>query len=281
MRGSSFIAPWIAQSQRPWVVVDWNVIRSLPAGVGIPGTFSIAMTDAMMSELTESNSPQAFIQKLANVLRLSRGERRILVGKHWADISRNERHGRTAAPGESIHGNVTLQLRRAIAARDTPVFDLDHIPQSQAIDLPTYLGLRREFVETGESFTKWLTVERPDVLERARHDEMTLVAVIRHASIHVPFIVENNRRFGTSDWRRTLSVFPDRAAIGRWTRLVMWYALQHAIGRTKRFENNFDDAHYAFMASYCLYLVTADLGLTRAVQALFPKVRVVPDFASF
>ncbi len=53
----------------------------------------------------------------------------------------------------------------------------------------------------------------------------------------------------------------------------MWYAFERwkqGKSTTASFENNFDDAHYLFLASYAGHLAAFDKGLKKALKALFP-----------
>ena len=52
-------------------------------------------------------------------------------------------------------------------------------------------------------------------------------------------------------------------------------AIQHSLGRTHDFGNNFCDAEYAFAASYVGRIATTDSGLTEAIRAVFPYVDIL------
>jgi hypothetical protein len=178
-----------------------------------------------------------------------------------------------AAPGEVIHPDYTVLLRDAIATEHQPVFE-SHETESLKADLNEYENLRSGFVSHAHQFTNYLRNTHPRMLEEVQGAKSKQSELATIPDVHVPLIQRNNRRYRKYAWRRTLSVFPDRAAIGRWSRLIMWYAIMHAAGRTKRFDNNFDDAHYGFLASYAGHLVTHDDLLAETVSVLFPKTRI-------
>ena len=98
---------------------------------------------------------------------------------------------------------------------------------------------------------------------------------IRRPDLHVEFVAHNNTRYGAPDWRRALGCFPDKAGMGRWARILLWYAVWHAVGKTRVFLNNYDDAHYLFAASYTRHLATEDNRLKEAAAALFPQIKII------
>ena len=77
-------------------------------------------------------------------------------------------------------------------------------------------------------------------------------------------------------WRRHLECFPDRLLIGKRARLDLYYAIRRSLGDSKKFENNWDDMHYAITASYTGHLATHDAGLVRAAEIIAPNLRVFP-----
>ena len=84
-------------------------------------------------------------------------------------------------------------------------------------------------------------------------------------------------RFDTTEWRAELARWPDLKAAGRWARLLIWFYLIRSIkpeGNAHKFENRWDDAHYAFLSSYAGAIVTKDREIKDAVEAVFGE-RVV------
>jgi hypothetical protein len=140
-----------------------------------------------------------------------------------------------------------------------------------------YARDKAEFVDHAKRFTEWMNAEHKAVLRELMGDGSKHLDVIRRPGIHRMLVARNNPRYASPDWQRTLACFPDKAAMGRWARIILWYAVQHAAGRTRGFENNYEDSHYLFTASYTRHLVTEDVALQRAVAALFPYVRIIRE----
>lgn len=115
-----------------------------------------------------------------------------------------------------------------------------------------------------------------EVVKRSSGNEEELLnfirmpdAIIRYAKFRLPGV-----------WRKScwpgLARFPDQLAMGRWMRLELWYLLKVLRGAASdAWRNDFEDIHYAFLASYCGNLVTSDSGLRKACNHVYPWVRVV------
>ena len=90
-------------------------------------------------------------------------------------------------------------------------------------------------------------------------------------------------RYGSHAWRRELSTFPDRTAIGRLLRLIAWSAALRVLAPNQtdaNFSNNYEDSIYAFIASYTFEIATRDQGLRRCIDAVFPGVRIRDTIAA-
>lgn len=83
-------------------------------------------------------------------------------------------------------------------------------------------------------------------------------------------------RYGDRCWRKHLQSFPDRLLIARRARLELYYAIRRSLGDSRKFENNWDDIHYAIAASYTGHIATHDQGLIRACEILSPGIRRFP-----
>lgn len=78
-----------------------------------------------------------------------------------------------------------------------------------------------------------------------------------------------------ADWSPRVLADPNRFAVVRWARFIAWYCVLRAEGQTKKYENNFDDAHYGLLASYTGTLGSNDRGLNDAFTAIFPKAQAL------
>jgi hypothetical protein len=75
-------------------------------------------------------------------------------------------------------------------------------------------------------------------------------------------------------WRRYLEGFPDRLIVAKFARLQLYYSIRRTLGDARKFENNYEDMHYAIAASYTGHIATSDTRLIRACELLAPGVRV-------
>ena len=87
------------------------------------------------------------------------------------------------------------------------------------------------------------------------------------------------RTHPSTKWKEVLEVFPDKFAAGRASRINVWYGMMRAVGRTKKFENNYEDADHAIAASYTGYIATNDSRLKSTIRAVFPAVTVLEPTA--
>ena len=137
---------------------------------------------------------------------------------------------------------------------------------------------RAEFVDLCEGFARWATETQADQLPKFRSDVNEQRRWIRKPDQITEYLLSRNKgRFEGPDWRDALSKFPDVHAIGRWVRIVIWYAMRRLIKPSESshsFENNWDDAHYAFLASYTKRIATRDKGLIRLVGDLYEGVEI-------
>ena len=129
-----------------------------------------------------------------------------------------------------------------------------------------------------DGWSRWILDREPDKVSLMTGDVEAQHKWIRIPDQGTELVVQNNpERFDGPRWRAVLSVFPDRLAAGRWARIIIWYALMRSLnptGHEHEFENNWDDAHYAFLASYTHRIATHDNGMKRLIAAVFPSVTV-------
>lgn len=259
------------------VVVDWGAIRALPKSAEIPGDNGVLLADTIVCEIAGSNTPESNALKFRDVLAATDASR-LLVGHYWDHLSRQEHSPDVVLePDAIVNPQLTSQLRESLsdgkANWSERIVGLD-----DSDEMTAYERHRNEFVAKCEAWTRWIRERQPDELNR-----MAGYMAAQHEWIRIPtqvteLVVQGNpEKFDKPEWREALSVFPDRLAAGRWARIIVWYALMRSLnpeGNEHAFENNWDDAHYAFLASYAGNLVTADRGLKQLVEAVFPSVCV-------
>lgn len=267
VRVTSRTPPWLVDMPRPWIVVDLNLIRARKA---LPTTGTIVIPDVLATEAATSENPDVALRVLEEELRKI-GHRRILVARHWSELARAETPSRRAAPGEVIHPEISRTLSKLLS-RPERLLELN-AHTSEAI--AEYRVRQQEFVSHSQNFTRWMQSDHQPALREMQSDAKNCLDFIRRPGIHRMFLARNNSRYASPDWRRALTVFPDTSAIGRWARIILWYAALHAAGKTYKFINNYDDAHYLFTASYVRRLATSDVRLVEAAKALFPQISIV------
>jgi hypothetical protein len=129
----------------------------------------------------------------------------------------------------------------------------------------------RDFIESQEG--------RPS--EKLPHTKDAIRDYVRRYSA-ADLIVhpEGRGEYGDWRWRRHLECFPDRLLIARSARLELYYAIRRSLGDSRKFENNWDDKHYAIAASYTGHLATHDGGLMTAAEIIAPGLRICPRASS-
>ncbi len=260
---------WITSRPRPWVVVDWCFLRSLPANSGITGTFTAIVPDRVFLEACLANKP-AFVDKLSRVLKHPQSHGRVLLGQYWNDIADKEHNPRRICSGSQTapHAQYSADLYDWQLSGDhlsgSP--ELRRIAESANDKKPSFVVLVNAFAE-------WLKQERPenyrklvsagiDHRVKAIRDESDSV---RHMALGI------SRRFSRKAWRSHLGRFPERSAVGRWIRTIAWYAMDTVarpdVNDEKR-GNDYDDSHYVFLSLYTNHILTQDSGLGVAAQAI-------------
>ena len=126
-------------------------------------------------------------------------------------------------------------------------------------------------------FVEWARVNRPSSYgEGIRADGPGIARAVANASPDMAMLVANHApRHGltldyrTQDWVRELGSFPDRAAVAKWMRITVCYALLSLNKRdraVKRLRNDYDDAFYAFLSLYTGHLWTRDKDLGQVAR---------------
>lgn len=263
----------------PLVVVDWGALRRLPKNAVLRDDISILLADTVFREIASSDNPQAFAVKLKTLLEPEPVRTRVCIGQYWDELSRLESEPQKLVPLDAIiHNAMTRELRNLLAQTTSDWAERISVAASGP-EVREYEGRRTTFVETCQAWTRWICQHQPDELTRISGDIRA-----QHDWIRVPhqcteWIIRNNPsgKFDSPEWRAALSVFPDRHAVGKWVRIIVWYCLMrslHPTGDEHNFENNWDDAHYGFLASYTGRIATHDKGLKRLVAAVFPHVSI-------
>jgi hypothetical protein len=256
----------------PCAVLDWNWLRQLPKPhQQLPSTWCYLVPDNLFAEIAGCTMPDAMALKIREILIANRP--RFFIGHNWGILSTLQTTPtvRLCLP-DAVNWASTIGVRGLLDQHPEDwrrgVTDLVNGNPHQV-----YERQRRAFCETSEDFTRWIREQSPDwrrqiTTDSSRHEW------IRRPEQAVELVALHTPRYNTPHWRTALARFPDRLAAGRWARILIWYALAHSVDETSKFGNNWDDAQYAFLASYAGSLVTGDAGLRDAVAAVSPWVKI-------
>lgn len=257
----------------PVVVLDWNLLRSMPASHDIPPAYACVVPDQMFHEIatTKSGDPDNLIREFGtwasrNVSRLWYGcTKEDLVTRQWKS------GGRHLSVEDIVHRVKTRDLRRfAIESpNDWPRF----IKTAQS---GNSIGYREQEINNHVTVCKRISdAWHKTYPGRSLTSIQNQIEWIRGPELVRPIVTELYYPRWRSEWTSTLANDPNRFAVVRWARFVGWYCMRHITGQTHKFENNFDDAIYGLLASYTGHLGTNDCGLQQAAQAIFPGLRIV------
>lgn len=269
---------------RMLAVIDLSSVEAWPSGSAIPAELSLLIPDAMLKELAgrhqstrsrdRQGSPDGLAVKIGSFFEAN--SHRLWLGHFWEDLSRGEFDPLVNTRIEHV---INKQVSPAAQGPTFPATEWPRITREMVQERwgDTYENGRREFLELCGDFAQNVLRSARPVVNAMKND-----LAVQHEWIRRPeqmrwALAIKPDKYATPSWNCALLRFPDRLAHGRWLRLIMWYALQRALAPEqleRTFENNYDDAHYAFLASYSKLLVTGDSGLERAVRAVSPAVRV-------
>lgn len=264
----------LSMLNKPVVVVDWGWLRGLPQGKEhLSNKRAYVIADTVLEEVltTTPTEEDMCLRKLHRLL--SKNSSRMYVGRYWDEIARLELPRCPVKLDDIIHMSYTEQL--SALANETydewlkRAVGLDDLLEKNAL-------LKEKFVQHCKTIAQSARHKYMDVLVQLRNQNIRKEWIQRSDAIAEYALDGNRENLGNEhEWKIALSQFPDALALGRWCRLILWYAMSNIIGETKKFGNNWYDAHYAFLASYTGLLATKDSGLIKTVHAVFPNVTIV------
>jgi hypothetical protein len=134
---------------------------------------------------------------------------------------------------------------------------------------------RAAFVSFADDCRDFIAAQAGRPSEKIPHTHDAIRNYVRQYNVANLVIHRSGQgRYGDWRWRRHLERFPDRLLIAKRARLDFYFALRRSLGDSRKFENNWDDIHYAISASYTGHLATHDAGLARAAEILAPGLRI-------
>ena len=279
----------------PIVVLDWGWLRARSAAKEVlPAQYQYLLSDVVFAELCglcagDGASGYSHAEKLFRILRRNRG--RILWARHPEQLIAMQRDPNTLiSPQQLVDPERTTELATAELPNSEELVERmkDVVATDQSL---------REYERRRDTFfddcNAWAVMARSQ-FEPRLFSQLASNTELRRQVLREPSLVwgwietrmkqdpDGYGRFNSQKWRSAVEQWPDRCAIGRWLRIMYAYGLWRQItpeGDDHKFENNWDDARYAFLASYTGWLATNDGGLKQLVADIFPEVKLWPTTA--
>jgi hypothetical protein len=266
---------------RPLAVVDCNFIqRCQGADDDVPCAWDCLLTGSVFLELASKDGKERdfLFAKFTNWTR--RNADRLWLARDFNDLHR--------AMEPRYDAVRQIRVWHLIAKKETT--ELRRYAKDKATNWTAPLeneGVQKWLVHASNSRNSFVefTGEARDVVqaqpgrpsEKIPHTPQAIRHFVRSYDISKLIVHRDKYAFyGDWRWRRLLSAFPDKLLIARTARLDLYYAIRRALGDSKKFENNWDDKHYALCASYTGHLVTHDAGLRTAAEIIAPGIRLFP-----
>jgi len=262
-----------------YVVADLNVLEEGLSRYVQPDD-QIVLPHASLSDLAGA-TPERLAKhtKLFQQWYRDKGDQ-IWIPYLWQKLEEKEHLPRDRTIGVGWRDDMTSGWLRRMANNPNVSFAerLRAFPTS--IEYEKYEAKRTAMVEICERFadSKSLKRNRPDIFHKLHNEDFITAATEIIQEPHwgaILALAPGNEHYRTVAWRDALNLFPDIKAIGRMSRIIIWYALELASGRTSGFGNNLEDSEYAFTASYTYSIATNDKRLRDLLRAAFPSVSII------
>jgi hypothetical protein len=258
---------------RPLCVVDWNSIQENSDNADVPAEYGLLIPDMILSEIAGKSDEKKRAGHARQFGRwASRNANRLWIGRYWNDVSQQQRPPTTIITLEHlIHPEMTAAVRRLAA---DPFTDW-----ATAIEQLRGATGEEEYERRRQQFIGWCDELRNLAVEKEKTNGSSDTEVeewIQNPSLAADYVKNFfTTSFPAQEWREYLARFPDDLAIGVWARIIAYYQYRRAVGDKDKFENNWDDAHYAFLARFTGYIATDDKRLIRLCRLIWPDVKVV------
>lgn len=267
---------------RPIAVVDCNFIQRCRGEMDdVPSCWDCLLTSGVFAELAlkEENEREFLLSKFSNWTRRN-------VERIWIAHDLNELRNSMEPTPDKVR---QIRLRHLLsesrtrfvrrAARDAGMFWRAPLDSPEVKDWLSHAARGREiFVSFADRCREFIMGQDGRPCEKIPHTKSDIRSFVRGLDMASLVVHPAGRgEYGDWRWRRHLTVFPDRLLIARRVRLDLYYAIRRSLGDSRKFENNWDDIHYAIAASYTGHLATHDGGLATAAEILAPGLRVFPN----
>lgn len=247
----------------PLVVVDRNILSYGRPEQVLPTGGEVVLPDAYFHEMAEAKRDEeldgfvSWIRKHAKTVWISR---------YCWDLIEDERRSHTLTLPAHVVSEEWTEALRAHATDGEFAWPGDERQEF-------YEKCKKELVERSRAWTEYVTVNDVD-LSGLHSSEEALIEFLRDPSpIRTP-ISKWDSHLTAKTWAPLIGDFPDRPALCRWWRIINYYNIMYSLGETADFENNWEDAHYAFTASYVGRFATNDHRLIQMMERIFPAVEI-------
>ena len=254
----------------PLCVVDWNIIRAQKADDCLPDNTDILIPDAILMEVAQSHITAGLRRVFVSWSK--RNRHRIHVGHYWTRISRAEVSPTCSTSVRQIISHQLTNRFRHTFKRNADTLIERFSSFSNGLAHTEYQALEHEFCAMAQDGSEAFLQAHPKINLKAATEEI-VTKYIQSANPY-DWVAPSNTKHSGAAWQAPLAIFPDKLAVGRWMRLVTWYRLEHVQGKTRKFGNNWADAHYLFLASYAGNLFTGDKRMMKAAETVFPQCHV-------
>jgi hypothetical protein len=269
---------------KPIAVVDCNFIqRCRSEDDDVPRAWDCLLISAVFAELaTKPDGERAFLfGKFTNWTR--RNIDRVWVAQDFNDLREamepSPDRVRQVRLRHLVSPSRTRFLRNALrgdAAHWRAPLEFPEVQQW----LSHAARARAAFVSFADQCRDFIASQDGRPSEKIPHTKEAIREYVRRYNA-ADLVVHRGGRgeYGDWRWRKHLECFPDRLLIARRARLDLYYAIRRSLGDSRKFENNWDDIHYAIAASYTGHLATHDGGLATAAEIIAPGLFIFPQWS--
>lgn len=269
-------------TEKPIVTLDLSwLVGTRPRQ--LPNQCIYLVPDAIFSEIAGADEPAKRIRCLLRWLRLNQD--RIYFGHSWDKIAKREiRLDSPVSYLEIVNQAETSRLYKQVFAAENADW-LGAITGTRSTTKHSEYEDKRQF---------FLRIVR--ILERTGPDHIARVGnhglpahtdamrtLIQNEDLAWSFASNHLQGYIRLDWESRMRVFPDHFATGRIARVFACIFLLASTGHTKGIANSWDDAQYAFLATYSKAIYTKDgnpgtlRGLAGIVSLISPETEIISE----
>lgn len=256
-----------------YIVTDASLMRSEePWPQTVLDSDHIVLPYDWYSDLCGSKDAAQLIPQYLTWLRIHGHQ--VWLAKDWETMCREEDLGMASEHEFAWRDDVgSARLRYAASTYDRD-FEAGLLNYKHSDAYGKYEACRQEYVASCRSMSSEVWRQKyPNLVAQAKSDDTFdgFVEVVRTPELGYAWPCIWYDRYRSDDWTKALNVFPDRFAVGRVGRTVLWYSLTHASGK-RQIKNNYEDAAYVVAASYTNHLATNDFGMASLAASVFPNI---------